>query len=104
MGRVLGDAWGDAWGVWARSDASFDDVQRHMRRFLRVQGDDGRRMLFRWYDPRVLRVYLPSCTPDERRIFHGPVRAYVTEGHAPRSAMRFAPDRAAANVTHLDAP
>ena len=63
----LGEPWGDAWGVWARSEVAFDDVRRHMRRFLRVQGEDGRRMLFRWYDPRVLRVYLPSCTDDERR-------------------------------------
>jgi hypothetical protein len=99
---LLGEPWGDAWGVWARSEAPFDDVRRHMRRFLRVQGEDGRRMLFRWYDPRVLRVYLPSCTDDERRAFHGPLSALVAEANAPRSALRFAPDRAAPEAFPLD--
>ncbi len=99
---LLGEPWGDAWGVWARSEAAFDDVRRHLRRFLRVQGEDGRRMLFRWYDPRVLRVYLPTCTADERRVFFGPVSAYVTEGDAPRSALRFVAEAPRPEAVALD--
>lgn len=99
---LLGEAWGDAWGVWLRSEAAFDDVRRHLRRFLRVQGEDGRRMLFRWYDPRVLRAYLPTCTDDERRVFHGPVRAFVVEDAAPRRALRFVPERAVPSTSTLD--
>ncbi|MFO0602052.1 MAG: DUF4123 domain-containing protein [Polyangiales bacterium] len=99
---LLGDAWGDAWGVWVRSDAGFDDLRRHLRRFLRVQGEDGRRMLFRWYDPRVLRVYLPTCTDAERRAFLGPVAAYVVEAEAPRRALRFTAERADPAAAALD--
>lgn len=99
---LLGEPWGDAWGVWLRSDAAFDAVRRHLRRFLRVQGEDGRRMLFRWYDPRVLRAYLPTCTDDERRAFHGPVGAFVVEAEAPRGALRFTPARAEPEAFTLD--
>jgi len=99
---LLGEARGDAWGVFAQSEASLEDLRRHLRRFLRVEAEDGRRMLFRWYDPRVLRAYLPTCTEDERRAFHGPVRSFVVEGEAPRSALRFTPDGAVAEPVDLD--
>ncbi len=99
---LLGDARGDAWGVFARADVSFEDLRRHMRRFLRVQAEDGRRMLFRWYDPRVLRAYLPTCTPAERETFHGPVRAFVVEGETPSSALRLTPSLRAPEPVDLD--
>ncbi len=36
-------------------------------------------MLFRYSDPRILRVYLPTCLPDELEQMFGPVTAYVME-------------------------
>lgn len=101
---LLREGWGDAWGVFLHGALPFEDLRRHLRRFLRVRAEDGRRMLFRWYDPRVLRVYLPTCTDEERRAFHGPVRAFVTEDDAARAALRFAPGRAAPDVIAPDAP
>lgn len=89
---LLGEAWGDAWGVFAQTDAGFEDLRRHLRRYLRVQSESGRKMLFRWYDPRVIRTFLPTCTDDERRAFHGPVRAFVAESDDARSALRFTPE------------
>lgn len=99
---LLGEARGGAWGVFARSEASFEDLRRHMRRFLRVQSEQGRRMLFRWYDPRVLRSYLPTCTPAERESFHGPVSAFVVEGEATGSALCFTPERRSPDAVDLD--
>ena len=43
-----------------------------------VQND--RRLVFRYHDPRVLRVYLPSCTADEWQQFLGPIEAFFMEG------------------------
>lgn len=100
---LLGEARGDAWGVFARSAVSFEDLRRHLRRFLRVRAEDGRKMLFRWYDPRVLRAYLPTCTDEERATFLGPIAAFVVEGEAPRSALRFVAERAAPTRVELDA-
>jgi hypothetical protein len=46
-------------------------------------------MLFRYYDPRVLRAFLPTCTLEEANTFFGPVDAFVAEGHAGESLLRF---------------
>ena len=48
------------------------DVRRHLRQFLQAQLPDGRVVLFRFYDPRVWRTYLPTCEPAElQRWFTG---------------------------------
>jgi hypothetical protein len=38
-------------------------MARRRRRFLRVKDEDG--LVFRFYDPRVMRVYLPTCAAGE---------------------------------------
>lgn len=85
------EAWGESWGVLARSSASLDELRRHFKRLNVVQGPDGQRLLFRYYDPRVLRVYLPTCTQSELAQFFGPVTELVTEGED-CAAVRFAFD------------
>lgn len=82
--------WGNAWGIFLRAEASFRDVRRHLRRLLRAELDDGVRVLFRFYDPRVLRAYLPTCTRDEADQMFGPIAHYITEGRRGETALRFA--------------
>jgi hypothetical protein len=84
-------AWGDSWGVYLFSDASFADLRRHLRRSLKVRTEDGRSLLFRWYDPRVLRAYLPTCDADEARAFFGPVAWAACEGRDGREFLRYMP-------------
>lgn len=81
-------AWGRSWGVLVRSSADLDTLRRHFKSLNVVRGPDGQRLLFRYYDPRVLRVYLPTCTRDELAQVFGPVRALVTEGED-RGALGF---------------
>lgn len=81
--RLLGDGWGRAWGIYVASPASLEELRRHFRRFLRVEDERGRRMLFRYYDPRVLRVYLPTCNEEELATVFGPVTRYVLEAEDP---------------------
>jgi hypothetical protein len=76
---LLEAAWGRAWGVFLRAPAPMVTVHGHFRRLLRVQDERGARMLFRFYDPRVLRVYLPTCWPGELTRMFGPVESFVME-------------------------
>ena len=46
-------------------------------------------MLFRYYDPRVLRVYLPTCNFDELQTVFGPVMHFIQEGEVPTELLRF---------------
>ena len=78
LDRLFDAGWGRSWGIFV----AIDDptlLRRHLRKFLRVQDESGRRMLFRYYDPRVLRSFLPTCTGDELRSFFGPVQRFLAE-------------------------
>jgi len=43
-------------------------------------------LFFRFYDPRVMRGYLPTCSPKQLAEFFGPVDFYIAEGEAPARA------------------
>ena len=88
---LLEHGWGHAWGVFFTSEGSFKEIRRHLRHFLRVQDEDGNALLFRFYDPRVLRAYLTTCTPYETQTFFGPVEAFVIEGRRGTSLLHVAP-------------
>lgn len=82
--------------VWSRGNLS--QVRRHFRKFLLVKVD-GRQLYFRFYDPRVLRVFLPSCTQAERTEFYGELRAFMVEASDGASASLFESDGAGGLVT-----
>jgi hypothetical protein len=68
---------------------SLDVVRRHLRRFLRVTDERGKQLLFRYYDPRVLRIYLPTCTTAELETFFGPLVRFVAEDADQQVALTF---------------
>lgn len=74
---LIANGWDAAWGVWLTSNASLVALHHHFRRFLRVLDADGRPLMFRYYDPRVLAVYLPTCSADELEFVFGPVHDYL---------------------------
>jgi hypothetical protein len=86
---VVEKGWGKHWGVFARSDADMRAVRRHLRTFLTVYDPDGKAMIFRYYDPRVMRLYLPTCNAQELQTVFGPVSCYLLEDEDPRTMLRF---------------
>jgi hypothetical protein len=86
---LLEEGWGQSWGIFLRTESPLPTVRRHFRGFLKVKDYAGRNLIFRWYDPRVLRVYLPTCTPDELRTVFGPVDNFYMEGKIPASLLDY---------------
>jgi hypothetical protein len=86
--RLLGEGWGQAWGVFLRIDDP-SNLRHHLRKFLKVKTEDGRRLLFRWYDPRVLRVYLPTCSATELATVFGPLDRWFAETDGATSLLEF---------------
>jgi hypothetical protein len=76
---ILAKGWGNHWGIFATSEADLQAMRQHFRRLLTVYDEKGKPLLFRFYDPRVLRVYLPTCNPQELSTMFGPVIGYVAE-------------------------
>jgi hypothetical protein len=70
---------GNSIGVLLETSASLADVRRHFRTLMTVRDDQHRTYFFRFYDPRVLRVFLPSCTADELERFFGPIVVFHCE-------------------------
>ena len=93
--HLMKHGWGHHWGIFATvpKEQPFIAVRKHFRTFLRVRGPEGNPLLFRYYDPRVLRVFLPTCNAEETAALFGPVTSYLLEGEDPSMAMRFLPDR-----------
>ena len=77
--RLIELSWGNSWGVFLRSPTNMRNLRKHLRSFLMVLDSKGRRMTFRYYDPRILRVYLPTCTGEELRTVFGPIELFWTE-------------------------
>ena len=76
---LLRNARGNSWGIFLRSTAEPVRLYRHLRKFLIVQSEEGKEMYFRYYDPRVLRVFLPTCEPPQLKEFFGPIEAFLAE-------------------------
>ncbi|HEX8558036.1 MAG TPA: DUF4123 domain-containing protein [Pyrinomonadaceae bacterium] len=90
-GWLLQNGWGHNWGVFATADNGADlrALRRHFRTFLIVHDEEGRPLYFRFYDPRVLRVYLPTCGAEELTKIFGSVTAYLLEDCESNNVLNF---------------
>ena len=73
----------------AESGADLHSLRQHFRGFLTVHDASGKPLLFRYYDPRVLRTYLPTCSGEELNTMFGPVDAYLMEDESGAALLRF---------------
>lgn len=89
IGKLVDKAWGKSWGIYLTSAASFPDLRKHFRHFLMAETEGAKIVYFRFYDPRVLRQYLPTCTPQEVRQFFGPIESFLVEDEDPLRPLRF---------------
>ncbi len=87
--KLIEQGWGDSWGIFFQSRASFKEIRRNFRRFLRVTGPNKKAHYFRYYDPRVFRVFLPTCNYDELEMVFGPVNRYCLESENPNTLVEF---------------
>ena len=86
---LLREGWGKHWGIFAVSKADLRDLRMHLRTFLKVYGPDLKPLYFRYYDPRVLRTYLPTCNEQELRTVFGPGLRYLVEDEDATALLKF---------------
>ena len=86
---VLERGWGKHWGIFALANTDLASMRMHFRRFLVVHDAQGQPLYFRYYDPRVLRAYLPTCNAQELSTVFGPVTCYMLEGKKPDTLLQF---------------
>ena len=81
LASLVREGWGRRWGIYLTCSLPFTEVRRHLRRFLMVEMEEsGDRMYFRFYDPRTLTTFIPSCTPRQAQEFFGSAETFLLEG------------------------
>ncbi len=92
---------GNSLGVFFQCDAAMKTVRHHLRKLLTVRDPRGRKLLFRYYDPRVLRVFLPTCDSSELDQMYGPIKTYWTESPEADQVIEFRRGRLGLEVSNL---
>ncbi len=91
-GTEFFDAWqaqlGSSAGVILGAAIDADAMWSHLRSLFVVTDEAGGSYSFRFYDPRVLRVFLPTCSAAQAAEFFGPVSWMLVEGGVPGSVLR----------------
>lgn len=79
--ELLERGWGRAWGIFILAPAALPmlAIRLHLKKFLRVRTEDKKLLMFRYYDPRVLSVFLPTCTDEEFTKLLGPLSRLLVE-------------------------
>lgn len=86
---IMDECWGKNHGIFLHCPYSQVEVRRHFRSLLTVHDEDGNPMLFRFYDPRVFRTFLPTCNHAELEAFFGNVTNYFVEGEGKESIVNY---------------
>ena len=66
-------------GVLLQSSATLEALCVHLREIFVVKDEEGQDYFFRYYDPRVIRTFLPTCTDQELMEFFGNVTRWICE-------------------------
>jgi hypothetical protein len=89
LDTLLALGWGKGWGIFCTSGAPFEELLQHFRSFVLVRTREQRPLYFPFYDPRVLRAFLPVCEPQELSAIFGPVASYFVESERPDTMLAF---------------
>ncbi len=86
----LKTGWGHSWGVMLKSSWPMPELHKHFRKFLTVKTEGGKSLFFRFYDPRVLRIFLPTSDTAQLREFFGAgaIDYFIMEDEDPAFALR----------------
>lgn len=82
----MGDGWGKGWGIMVRSGCTVEELRTHCRKFLVKENEAGQEIYFRYYDPRVLSIFLPTCSAEQLKEFFGPIDYIMIEDIDPNYA------------------
>lgn len=86
---LLTESFGKHWGIFILTNANSRTLRQHCRALLSVYDPDGEPLFFSYYDPRVLRIYLPTCNARELDDFFGVCKRFIAEDSQNNRLQRF---------------
>lgn len=98
---LLTECWGKNWGIFAHSRETAIGMRKHFSSLITVYDEDGMPMIFRYYDPRVWRKFLPTCEPDQIKSLFGKVDTFFVESEDKESLISYGVNEAGFKETVL---
>ena len=87
--KVIRFGWGRGLAVFISTGVPFEQLRSHLRQLLIATTPAGEKRVFRFYDPRVLPVYLKASSPMELSKFFGSIVAFLMEDESPEFLVSF---------------
>ena len=82
--------WGKNWGILLTSEEPLMTVRRRLRHFTQVKLPDGAGpVMFRFWDPRVFRVYMPKVDAADAPAWFSDIDRYIVETEDGKGSLRF---------------
>lgn len=99
---VFSEGLGNDWGIFVHSRDSLIEMRNHFRSLVNVYDEHANARTFRFYDPRVLRQFLPICTPDELETLFGNADRFFAETEDGDDLLSFELENKALKQTELN--
>ncbi|KIQ37857.1 DUF4123 domain-containing protein [Pseudomonas viridiflava] len=71
--KLFRDKWRSDSGIWLESNSSHIELIEHLRSLVHVKLESGMTALFRYYDPRITRLWLTAMDTVQRDYLLGPI-------------------------------
>lgn len=102
LAHLLKEGWSKSWGIFLTCNQSMDEVRKQLRRSLMVTIEGSPTpVYFRFYDPRVLRVFLPIAEPQQLIEFGGGISSFFMEDEQPDTLLKFYPKGIAIGIERI---
>ncbi|NQZ06094.1 MAG: DUF4123 domain-containing protein [Algicola sp.] len=69
---LIREGWDNHWNIFVESELDFKDFRKQIRKLLEVKSPEGETLVFRFYDPRVMAMFVPTCDAEQsEELFEG---------------------------------
>ena len=86
---LLSECWGKNWGIFAQTRETVLEMRKHFSALVSVYDETGSPLIFRYYDPRVIRKFLPTCDAEQTKTFFGKVDTIFAESKDKENFIKF---------------
>lgn len=62
---LIKEGWGNHWNIFIESVLDPKAFRKQIRKLQLVRSPEGKTLLFRFYDPRVMEMFLPTCDEEQ---------------------------------------
>lgn len=99
---ITTDGKGDSWGIFVKSELDLEPLVEQLQKLLIVSMEtNGRWVYFRFYDPRVLRGFLPGCEKKQLEELFTGVESFYCEAEDDDFQMHFSLEKGKLKVEKI---